>query len=224
MAKAARRWQRFLFSWLLEYGFTQCKSDPCVFTLSKSIAGVEQRLILGCHVDDLFTLYSHDGEDSLYGHFTQALIQRWNVEDEGPVSDLLNVDIITSGDYVELKQEKYIAHPVAIYLPDGVPLAFHTTRAPLVEQALLSKPETSRLPVPSRRLAILLDANASRRCLRRRHALPGDELPDRRAPSGRTTRSDVTFPSPLYRPSLRTLRFNVAGILPLRLGHSSFHF
>eukprot|EP00965_Chrysotila_dentata_P023604 782572-Pleurochrysis_carterae.AAC.1 len=51
-------------------------------------------------------------------------------------------------DCVELKQEKYIAHLVTTHLPDGVPLAFHKTRAPasetllkLVEHALLTKPD-----------------------------------------------------------------------------------
>eukprot|EP00965_Chrysotila_dentata_P014741 487632-Pleurochrysis_carterae.AAC.1 len=78
----------------------------------------------------------------------RALTKRWNVEDEGHVSDLLNVDIATHADCVELKHEKYIAHLVTTYLSDGVPLAFHKTRAPasetlpkLVEHALLSKPD-----------------------------------------------------------------------------------
>eukprot|EP00965_Chrysotila_dentata_P015962 528236-Pleurochrysis_carterae.AAC.1 len=82
MAQAGRRWQRTLSPWLLEYGFTQCSSDPCVFTLSD--AATSQRLTLGCYVDDLFILHSDDGRDSLYARFTDALSGRWNVEDEGP--------------------------------------------------------------------------------------------------------------------------------------------
>eukprot|EP00965_Chrysotila_dentata_P157080 5189407-Pleurochrysis_carterae.AAC.1 len=66
MAQAGRRWQRSLFPWLLEFGFSQCKSDPCVFTMTKCVDGVLHRLTLGCYVDDLFTLYSHDGDGSLY--------------------------------------------------------------------------------------------------------------------------------------------------------------
>eukprot|EP00965_Chrysotila_dentata_P138585 4583996-Pleurochrysis_carterae.AAC.1 len=93
MAQAGRRWQRSLFPWLLDFGSTQCGSDPCVFTMTKTINGTAQRLTLGCYVDDLFTLYSHDGKGSLYNDFTDALTHRWNVDDEGPVSDLLNVDI-----------------------------------------------------------------------------------------------------------------------------------
>eukprot|EP00965_Chrysotila_dentata_P089339 2950268-Pleurochrysis_carterae.AAC.1 len=64
MAQAGRRWQRSLFPWLREWGFKQCNSDPCVFTITRKVAGVSQRLVLGCYVDDLFTLYSHDGPES----------------------------------------------------------------------------------------------------------------------------------------------------------------
>eukprot|EP00965_Chrysotila_dentata_P178630 5899299-Pleurochrysis_carterae.AAC.1 len=110
MAQAGRRWQRSLFPWLLQFGFTQCKSDPCVFTMTRIISGVSHQLVLGCYVDDLFTLYLHEGVGSLYDQFVNALTKRWNVEDEGPVSDLLNVDITAHADCVELKQEKYIAH------------------------------------------------------------------------------------------------------------------
>eukprot|EP00965_Chrysotila_dentata_P104199 3441020-Pleurochrysis_carterae.AAC.1 len=78
--------------------------------MTRQIRGETHRLTLGCFVDDLFTLYSHDGEGSLYASFTEALTNRWNVEDEGPVSDLLNVDISATHSCVTLKQEKYIAH------------------------------------------------------------------------------------------------------------------
>eukprot|EP00965_Chrysotila_dentata_P140411 4641950-Pleurochrysis_carterae.AAC.1 len=124
MAQAGRRWQRLLFPWLLEFGFTQCKSDPCVFTMKKLVDGVEQRLTLGCYVDDLFTLNTHDGLRLLYAEFVEACTRRWIVEDEGPVSDLLKVDISADDIHVMLQQEKYIAHLVATYLPDGAPLLF----------------------------------------------------------------------------------------------------
>ena len=43
-------------------------------------------LYVGCYVGDLFILYEHNDNDSLYSKFTAALKQRWRVEDEGPVS------------------------------------------------------------------------------------------------------------------------------------------
>eukprot|EP00965_Chrysotila_dentata_P038702 1285272-Pleurochrysis_carterae.AAC.1 len=53
----------------------------------------KEQLILGCYVDDLFVLHHSDAPGLLYANFTDALAARWNVEDEGPVSDLLNVEI-----------------------------------------------------------------------------------------------------------------------------------
>eukprot|EP00965_Chrysotila_dentata_P002691 87805-Pleurochrysis_carterae.AAC.1 len=50
--------------------------------MTKIVNGVELRLTLGCYVDDLFTLYSHDGAGSLYNDFVEALTLRRNVEDE----------------------------------------------------------------------------------------------------------------------------------------------
>eukprot|EP00965_Chrysotila_dentata_P033555 1117455-Pleurochrysis_carterae.AAC.1 len=58
MAQAGRRWQRTLFPWLLEYGFNQCLSDPCVFTIHGP--SPKEQLILGCYVDDLFVLHHSD--------------------------------------------------------------------------------------------------------------------------------------------------------------------
>eukprot|EP00965_Chrysotila_dentata_P001403 45796-Pleurochrysis_carterae.AAC.1 len=98
MAQAGRRWQRSLFPWLTEWSFTQSHSDPCVFVCQKTLNGSDQTLILGCYVDDLFVLYADDSVDSLYASFTAHLSARWNVEDEGPVSDFLNIDIVTDAD------------------------------------------------------------------------------------------------------------------------------
>eukprot|EP00965_Chrysotila_dentata_P261787 6214368-Pleurochrysis_carterae.AAC.2 len=113
MAQAGRRWQRSLFPWLREWGLCQCETDPCVFTAQRTVNGVVQKLVVGCYVDDLLTLYAEDGPGSLYAEFTTALAERWNVEDEGPVSDLLNVDITRDADSVLLRQESYIAQLVS---------------------------------------------------------------------------------------------------------------
>eukprot|EP00965_Chrysotila_dentata_P106081 3503758-Pleurochrysis_carterae.AAC.1 len=101
--------------------------------MTKVVNEVEQRVTLGCYVDDLFALYSHDGTGSLYDDFVRALTHRWNVEDEGRVSDLLNVDISVDESCIILRQEKYISHLVATYLPEGVPLSFQKTRTPASE-------------------------------------------------------------------------------------------
>eukprot|EP00965_Chrysotila_dentata_P054969 1824805-Pleurochrysis_carterae.AAC.1 len=81
----------------------------------------DEKLILGCYVDDLFILHRDDKPGSLYAKFTEALASRWNVEDEGPVSDLLNVEIARHAQHVTLSQAGYITHMVETFLPDGVP-------------------------------------------------------------------------------------------------------
>eukprot|EP00965_Chrysotila_dentata_P148885 4916704-Pleurochrysis_carterae.AAC.2 len=108
MAQAGRRWQRTLFPLLTEYGFTQSSSDPCVFTLRDKTSG--EQLILGCYVDDLFILRRDSSDGSLYTRFTESLSARWNVEDEGPASDLFNVESERSDDHVTLSQASYIRH------------------------------------------------------------------------------------------------------------------
>ena len=148
MAQAGRRWQRSLYPWLLEFGFCQAHGDANVFHMKRG----DERLILGCYVDDLFTLHSHEGEGTLYAEFVAALFDRWKVEDEGEVSDLLNVEIDRTGDSVYLRQTNYIDNLVQQYAPDGVPDSFKSTDVPadeslplLVQQAL----ESEATPAPS---------------------------------------------------------------------------
>eukprot|EP00965_Chrysotila_dentata_P004662 151723-Pleurochrysis_carterae.AAC.1 len=62
-----------------------------------------------------------DAPGSLYAAFTDALAARWNVEDEGPVSDLLNVEIRRHDGHVTLTKTSYISHIVATFLANGVP-------------------------------------------------------------------------------------------------------
>ena len=102
--------------------------------------------MLGCYVDDLFTLYSHDDEHSLYHSFTQALQTRWGVEDEGEVTDLLNVEISREDDCVVLRQTGYIERLVSTYLPQGVPVSVQCNQTPcddtlpqLISDAVASK-------------------------------------------------------------------------------------
>ena len=86
--------------------------------------------MIGCYVDDLFVLYSHDDEYSLYSQFTRALQERWEVDDEGPVSDLLNIEIHQEGSKVTLRQTGYIEKMVREWMPDGVPANIQSNSNP----------------------------------------------------------------------------------------------
>merc|ERR1712070_1115095 len=125
MAQAGRRWQRSLFPWLREWGLQQCTADNCVFHLSRVVDTPDgprtDTLILGCYVDDLFILYNSDDEFSLYHKFVADLQRRWDVDDEGEVTDLLNIEISREGSSVVLRQRAYIEKLTASWFPDGPP-------------------------------------------------------------------------------------------------------
>ena len=135
MAQAGRRWQRSLFPWLLawrgakpssgdEPQLRQSQMDTCVFychaTVDTPAGPREETLILGCYVDDLFILSSHQDEYSLYHQLTSALEDSWEIEDDGEASDLLSVEIAREGDTVTLRQTAYIVKMMETYAPSGV--------------------------------------------------------------------------------------------------------
>ena len=106
MAQAGRRWQRSLYPWLEEYGFEASKSDASVFSCRRTISTPTEKrnelVIIGCYVDDLACLHSHDDKHSLYHHSITSLQKSWEVEDEGDISDLLGVQIDRGKDRVTM--------------------------------------------------------------------------------------------------------------------------
>ena len=119
MAQAGRRWQRSLFPWLKDFGLSQSEHDPCIFHMTQEVDTPKgkrtERLAIGCYVDDLCCAYSHADKYSIYHKFTTAL-KEWNVEDEGPLNDLLGVEFDFSDGHVHLRQTAYIEKLVARYL------------------------------------------------------------------------------------------------------------
>ena len=78
------------------------------------------------------------------------LQSRWSVEDEGEVSDLLNVEITRVDGGVELRQTNYINKLLAAWLPEGVPPRIQINSTPYTEElpslaldAVTSKDECS---------------------------------------------------------------------------------
>ena len=128
MAQAGRRWQRALFPWLKEQGFTQCHADSSVFV--REDAATKQKLVLGCYVDDLCILYDSSAAGSLYASFTKALVERWKVEDEGDLHDLLGIQFDFQGEYLTMRQTVYIEKMCADFFPDGIPDACQAGRTP----------------------------------------------------------------------------------------------
>ena len=140
MAQSGRRWQRSIFPWLVsdKIGLTKLDSDNCVFRRHETVtlpngSSRKETLIVGLYVDDLFIVHSHNDEHSLYAKFIASLQADWEAEDEGEVSDLLNVEFSRSKRGVKLSQGSYVDTLVERFCPDGVPDSFHANHPPAAE-------------------------------------------------------------------------------------------
>lgn len=84
----------------------------------------EESLYIQCYVDDLFIIATHDDWLSLYHKITSDLKRSWEVEDEGKISDLLNVEIADEDGYIKLSQTVYISQLMDTYAPNGKPTSY----------------------------------------------------------------------------------------------------
>ena len=153
-----RRWQRSLFPWLKEFGFTQVSSDSSVFTISRDVETPNgkrtEHLHIGVYVDDLAIVYGQDDKHSLYHSFVTALTKKWNVEDEGDVHDLLGIEFDTEEEgFITLHQRSYIEKLAADFFPDGVPASCQANKPPcdhtlplLVVEAMSQPPPDGKHP------------------------------------------------------------------------------
>ena len=124
--QAGRRLQRQLFAWLRDQGFKSLDdSDPCVFTRAHANGEI---IKIGVYVDNLQIVHSAklgaDGRGPKgceYNTFVDKLASDWEVVDEGPMDDLLGIEVERNSDgSITLHQRKYIEKIVARFLPNGV--------------------------------------------------------------------------------------------------------
>jgi len=86
--QAAREWQSFLKSKLVEIGGVPCLKDECVYIFREG----EGWLYLSTHVDDLFPLFNPDGKcirDKVFEHLSKSFV----VEARGEVAWALSTKI-----------------------------------------------------------------------------------------------------------------------------------
>jgi len=123
--QAGRRLQRMLFEWLREQGFKPLDdSDPCIFSLDCSGGEV---LKVGVYVDNLQIVHSVSLDASgrgpkgcAYNSFMDKLSSDWDVTDEGPMEDLLGIEVEYNPDgSIKLHQRKYIEKIAERFLPNG---------------------------------------------------------------------------------------------------------
>jgi hypothetical protein len=121
MKQAGRRLQRKLFPWFRQWEdgkLTQLYTDSCMFIAREG----DDILIIGIFVDDCCVLYKHGTSGSLFDRFSKAFFEAWEAEDEGELSDLLNIHYKVSEDSVTLHQAPYIAELATRFFPDGASL------------------------------------------------------------------------------------------------------
>ena len=127
LVQAGRRFQRDLFGWLQTQGFERSHSDPCVF-ISRSNTPSET-IIIGCYVDDIMIL--HHEHSSSFTSFRDNFFTKWDAEDEGNMTDLLNVQIQRNDDgSITLHQSPYIDKMIERFFPDGPPTSLQATQTP----------------------------------------------------------------------------------------------
>ena len=123
--QAGRRLQRMLFAYLIERGFTPLDdSDSCVFVKTHADGEV---LSIGVYVDNLQIVHSvavgADGrgpEGSAYNELMDSLARDWDVTDEGPMEDLLGIEVdYLSDGAIKLHQTSYVGKLVERFLPHG---------------------------------------------------------------------------------------------------------
>ena len=118
-------------------------------------------LYLGCYVDDLYILYLQDGADSLYASFTRKLTQRWEAEDEGEVTDLLNIEISRQGASITLRQTAYIDKLTKEWFPHGPPAHVQLNTVCRILRTSGSSSSTQRAKAPHRQILRSLTSTAS---------------------------------------------------------------
>ena len=125
--QAGRRLQRMLFEWLKhpDRGFKSLDdSDPCIFTLKTPDGEI---LTMGVYVDNLQIVHSVELDDKgrgpegcAYNKFMDQITADWDVVDEGPMEDLLGIEVEHNDNgSITLHQRKYIEKIVQRFLPDG---------------------------------------------------------------------------------------------------------
>ena len=123
--QAGRRLQRMLFAWLDEQGFVALDdSDHCVFVREHADGEI---LRVGLYVDNLQIVHSavldangRGPAGCAYNAFMDALAKDWEVTDEGPMEDLLGIEVDYLDDgSIKLHQTNYITTVLKRFLPDG---------------------------------------------------------------------------------------------------------
>ena len=107
-----------------------------MFVLLNEASG--ELFVLGVYVDNLQIAHSAQLDDhgrapegSFYREFMDELEAAWDVVDEGPMDDLLGIEVLRNPDgTITLHQKAYIEKMVRRFLPDGLSSRMQSTSLP----------------------------------------------------------------------------------------------
>ena len=115
--QAGRRLQRRVFPWMVEtMGLRQLDdSDSCIFVYDDPTG--KETFVVGVYVDNLQVIHSADldgngdavDKSSFYYRFSDQLRRDWDIVDEGPMIDLLAIEVKRHDDgSIKLHQRSYV--------------------------------------------------------------------------------------------------------------------
>lgn len=184
--QAGRRLQRRIFPWCIDVMHLRQldESDDCVFVYDDPER--KETFAVGIYVDNLQIVHSaeldDDGEaidpNSFYAKFVKQLRTDWDVIDEGPMTDLLGIEVEYHKDgAILLHQSKYINKMIERFYPNGIPtsaskcsLPFSPKLGERIKTALANRPingtaiDTELVTRFQQRIGSLMYACTATRC------------------------------------------------------------
>ena len=124
LRRSGRIWWDTLRGWLLGYGFTQSKIDPCLFLYFNTTGALLGAI--SSYTDDITSIIT--GEKSWYTAFLAAIDARFGIKDAGDISWLLSMEIRRHPDGgISMSQPLYVAELLKEYnmseaTPSHIPL------------------------------------------------------------------------------------------------------
>ena len=142
MPQSGRRLQRKLYPWLESLPLRRLDdSDGNVFVYDDPTG--KETFVLGCYVDNFQIAHSAEldahgvptDKSSFYYRFHESLMRDWDVVDEGPMVDLLGIEVLYHGNgAITLHQQKYVEKLLARFLPSGAPKHIRRSTLPYSKQ------------------------------------------------------------------------------------------
>jgi len=143
MKQAGRNWYFHLKEWLVKnQGFEPGTADPCCF-YKKTANGL---IILGVYVDDLVIVHT---DKTARDAFIADMKKEFAFTDQGPLTEVLGMQVEQTKDHVTISHEKYINNLVDTFMKGEANRKEHKTPASLDLPRLVNEAvDSTEVPSP----------------------------------------------------------------------------